>query len=331
MSHFGALNNFREGVRTIAMSVGSKISPLRILSTRGPIVLMYHGVQRQADRHGFDESAFDQHLRFLKSNFDVIQSSEWKQDHFKTKRARVLLTFDDGFQNNAQVAAPILKQHGIPAVFFIALRHLTPGKYLWFSYLRALREHFPGDGFWFRDNWINMSPEARAGSIQRLEHYLLKLHPHPGAMYSAVEQELPSLEEFVTPEKLVDQYTGMSPEEVKALSRNSLFEIGAHTFDHPMLTQCEPAEMRRQMGGSKRWLEQLTGQPCKLFAYPAGDYNASILQACADYGFEACFSVRKLGIDERLNLHLPRVGIYRPVLAELGCKVQWGGLLRTIR
>jgi peptidoglycan/xylan/chitin deacetylase (PgdA/CDA1 family) len=324
------LSRFRKDARTMGNFVGSRISPVSVLTSRCSVVLMYHGVQRQADRHGFDESAFDRQLRFLRNNVDVVDFTEWTRTKPKAKRVRVLLTFDDGFRNNAQVAAPILRLHRTPAIFFISLRHLAPGKYLWFSYLRALREHFPDGGFWFRGSWINMSPEARVSSMQHLQRWLLRLRPHPEAMYSAIDDELPRLEEFVAPEPLADRYAGMSPKEIEELSRDPLFEIGAHTSDHPLLTRCDPAEARKQMGDSKLWLQQLTGRLCKRFAYPAGDYNASVLQGCADCGFEAAFSVEKHRIDQRPDLQLPRVGIYRPDLQEFGCKVQWGGLLRTI-
>ena len=40
----------------------------------------------------------------------------------------VVLTFDDGFANNATVARPVLEELQMSAVFFVSTRHLEPGR-----------------------------------------------------------------------------------------------------------------------------------------------------------------------------------------------------------
>src|SRR4029077_18107218 len=55
----------------------------------------------------------------------------------------------------------------------------------------------------------------------------------------------------------------MALDQIRKLS--CAFEIGAHTLDHVVLTRATEEEAWRQIGGSKSWLEDVTGLPCLMF------------------------------------------------------------------
>jgi peptidoglycan/xylan/chitin deacetylase (PgdA/CDA1 family) len=241
----------------------------------------------------------------------------------------VLLTFDDGFRNNAEVVAPILRRHGVPAVFFVSSRHAMPGKYLWFTYLENLAKHFKGAGFVFRDRFMDMSPGRREATVSELRETLLRLEPHPGAMYRAIEEELPPIESFLSESDLLDRCAGMSAEQVGELARDPLFSIGVHTVDHPFLTRCEGDEVERQIAGNKAWLERASKRECDAIAYPLGDYDAEVLQRCRKLGLTRGYAVTPQLKKDPL-FELPRVGIYRPSLDYVGFKVQHGNLIRAL-
>src|SRR5688572_20062796 len=82
-------------------------APLR----RTPVVLLYHGVPRTSERPHLDAAAFDQHVAFLKQHFAPVPITAAGE---RSLKARVILTFDDGFRNNCEVVAPILRRHGVP-------------------------------------------------------------------------------------------------------------------------------------------------------------------------------------------------------------------------
>jgi hypothetical protein len=267
---------------------------------------------------------------FLKRNFEVVPWEQLEIRRARRDKLRVVLTFDDGFRNNAEVVAPILRRHGIPAVFFVCSRHAEPGRYVWFSYLRALERFFQKDGFRFRGQHFDMTAPRRHDSVAQLWSLLLTLKPHPAAMYQAIEEECPRLEEFAPLAELEDEFAGMSPEQVKKLAADSLFTVGIHTVDHPFLTECAAAEIRRQIGNNKAWIEQHTGKKCELIAYPSGDFNSEVLEICGDLRLRYGFSVCKK-IDGHADMQLLRVGIYRESLDELGFKVRWGHLLTRMQ
>jgi peptidoglycan/xylan/chitin deacetylase (PgdA/CDA1 family) len=57
--------------------------------------------------------------------------------------------------------------------------------------------------------------------------------------------------------------------------------IGAHSRTHPDLRACNPAELEREVRGSKEDLEDLLGKPVTAFAYPTGLINDRVVAAVA--------------------------------------------------
>ncbi len=296
------------------------------IGPRQPVVILYHGVPRSHSA-SIAGAEFEKHVSFLTKHCECIHPRDLERRRSPGGRVRVLLTFDDGFRNNAEVAAPILRQHRMPAVFFVSSRHATPGRYLWFSYLWALESEFPGSTLTFRGERFDMSRARRPGSVARLKEALLGLTPHPAAMYRAIDEELPPLEDFVNESVLADRYAGMSAAQAGELAADPLFAVGVHTVDHPFLTRCEPAEARRQIQQNRQWLEAACGVRCDTIAYPSGNYDDSVLALCRSVGLKRGYAVAARR-GEQSELALSRLGIYSPSTDVLGFKLAWGGVVR---
>jgi len=309
----------REGKQVI--SVSDSLSVLRGVTSLSPAILMYHGVPHICGScGGIDAAGFERQIQYLKNKYEIISPKHIDVTRNRFARHRVLITFDDGFRNNYEVAVPILHQHGVPAVFFISSRHCEPGKYLWFTYLRALFSHFKGNGFTYHGEFMSMSPEFRSRTIRRLYDHLLSLKPHPSAMYQEIEAELPPICDFVQQMEIESQYAGMTAQQVFELSDDPLFSCGAHTVDHPCLSLCEPEVAEQQIRVNKSWLERVTGKPCEWIAYPKGDYDRRSIDFCRQAGFSSAFAVNpQLNIDH--TMEIPRIGIYSSSLSKLGVKV----------
>lgn len=314
-----------EKLKSLAAEVGWRAPGKTIWAARRPVVLLYHGIPRRSEGDALDAESFERHLVFLKANFTFLHPADVAGSRRGFRRDRVLLTFDDGFRNNAERAAPLLQKHGIPALFFISTRHCEERRYLWWSYLKMLKNRFRFNGFLFRGKFMDMSAVCRLSTVADLTAFLTGLRPHPAAMYEVIERELPPIEDFVSADELVDHCAGMTPDQIETLSQNPLFLIGAHTLDHPLLTQCEEAEALRQVSDNKRYLEKLTRQACDLIAYPMADFDARTLAMCRSLGIRQGYSVaREIHYDAALEQK--RVGIYSRSLTRLGAKVRWGNI-----
>lgn len=75
----------------------------------------------------------------------------------------------------------------------------------------------------------------------------------------------------------------LNKRQVRSLSKD--FEIGAHTLTHPHLTKISPAEAKREITGSKTYLEDYLGKKVLSFCYPAGYYNEEIIPMVQQAGF----------------------------------------------
>jgi peptidoglycan/xylan/chitin deacetylase (PgdA/CDA1 family) len=63
------------------------------------------------------------------------------------------------------------------------------------------------------------------------------------------------------------------------------FEIGAHSLTHPDLRRLGADDLRTEVAGSRRELEDVLGRPVEMFCYPKGRANARVRRAVAEAGF----------------------------------------------
>ncbi len=295
------------------------------VSTDNTTVLMYHGIASKPDACGLHAAIFERQIEFLASQFDLVNEADLSSSG-SSRRPRVLLTFDDGLRNHATIVAPVLRKYSAPAAFLICHRNTQLQKPLWFTYTKALEKYFPGSELRCCGQLFDTSRHKRRSTIRRLEAFLLDLRPHPSEMYRVIDNELPPLESFVDAETLADEIYGLTIDQVLELAADPLFAIGAHTMDHPVLPLCTEVEMKRQIDENKEWLEGLCNCPIEAIAFPGGHYRSSVVEHCRRQGFRRGYAVNR-GFDLDSDLEIPRLGVYRPSLAELGCKVHWS---RTI-
>jgi len=303
---------------------------LRWFSSRRPVVLMYHRVAPGPGDY-FGPDVFEEQVRLLRSRFHLIGPRELGRVRRSSEDIDVLLTFDDGFLSSAVYAAPILKRHQAPAIFFISTRHCNRSTVLWFAYLNAFARWFPERSILLDGTAYDLAPGQRSRSIRRLMDYLLSLKPHPQAMYDKLERGLPSIEGFTPRTYLDDHCAGMTWDHVREIASDPLFEIGIHTVDHPYLTRCDDMEMERQIRVNREELERVSGSRIRSIAYPLGDYDLSVSRKCYELEIVEQYAVKPRGVGRRAGTgraEIPRIGVYKPSLDVVGFKVQWGNQLR---
>ena len=87
------------------------------------VIVTFHRVNDRLDLDGItcNSRTFETFCRYFRSHFTVVPLSEQIAG---TRSGRNMggtlsITFDDGYRDNAEVAAPILLRLGLPATFFV--------------------------------------------------------------------------------------------------------------------------------------------------------------------------------------------------------------------
>ena len=88
----------------------------------------------------------------------------------------------------------------------------------------------------------------------------------------------------------------MSAEQIATLP-SSLVALGSHSSTHPHLSRMDPDDARTEIEGSRHNLQSLTAQDIRLFAFPYGDHDASIIELCRVAGYDYVFSITPNPVD----------------------------------
>lgn len=107
---------------------------------REPVILMYHSVGAQGERHSslnVPEEVFARQMDFLyRHGYKVIPLTELAEKikaGQRVGRKTLAITFDDGYSNNYSKVFPVLKKYGFPATIFVITAkigkeyHVAPG------------------------------------------------------------------------------------------------------------------------------------------------------------------------------------------------------------
>jgi peptidoglycan/xylan/chitin deacetylase (PgdA/CDA1 family) len=82
----------------------------------------------------------------------------------------------------------------------------------------------------------------------------------------------------------------MTKEQIKQLSDEG-HTIGAHTWDHHMVTKYTDVDYPIQLQKPKETIEKIIGKPVRHFAYPFGLWNEKIIQPVKDAGYTSAYQL----------------------------------------
>lgn len=245
-----------------------------------------------------DAERFDRLLGRLKSWFQVLPLDEAVQRlHQGDLPARAaVLTFDDGYADNHDVALPLLQRHGLPCSFFIATGFLDGGRMWNDTLIESLRHS--------RLAQLDLRGlvDAQGGD--------LGIHPLPtemGLRGALLDALIPRVK-YLPPQPRLDCVDAIA-ERAEVMPANDLMmtsaqvmslraagmQIGAHTVNHPILATLSEAEAADEIRGSRDTLEALLGERVGLFAYPNGKPGVDYLpevhpRLVRELGFDAAVS-----------------------------------------
>jgi peptidoglycan/xylan/chitin deacetylase (PgdA/CDA1 family) len=246
-------------------------------------VLTYHRVAEPAEANLLDDGVidvtpaeFDRQLAFIAQRFTPLCIADLCAFVVSRKPlpARpVLVTFDDGYRDNYEVALPLLRKHGVTAVFFIATDYVAHRKLFWWDRISYVVRGSRRDRLileYPRHEEIQMrGAAARVAAVRRLQRVVkdtrgLDLCRFLEHLEHACDVAVPP----AVQRRLVED-TVMTWEHVRALRRAGM-DVQSHTHTHRVLDTLEPTDAVAELRASRALLERILGEPVRAVSYPVG-------------------------------------------------------------
>jgi len=269
-----------------------------------------------------DALEFERKMLWIRRWFNVLPLSTAVDRLFdgSIPRRSLSITFDDGYADNEQIAAPLLHRLGLSATFFVSTGFLN-GSCMWndrvIEAVRATRsESIDLEGAGLPALPLH-SLQARQEAIARILTAIKHLDP--------IERDaaVTRIVECCAAPRIADLM--MREHQVRRLCELGM-EVGAHTVSHPILTRLAAGAAHAEIWSSKSHLEGIVGSPVRLFAYPNGvpqrDYAAAHVQMVRDCGFAAAVSTAWGAASRRSDrFQLPRFTPWDATASRFGIRM----------
>ncbi|MFC1657465.1 polysaccharide deacetylase family protein [Candidatus Moduliflexota bacterium] len=256
---------------------------------------------------------FDRHMDWVSKDYAVISGGELlerKKKGLKIPDRAVVITFDDGWEDNYLFAAPVLKKYGLPATIFLTTGRMGSKSAFWQERLLfAVREVMRESGGLEKILEEVPNPlreKARAAvSGSRLTKSLLPLIQMLKAEAEDARCEVLRVVEAAAdfsswPGDRNGILTWAQCEEMAAQD----IEFGSHGVSHRLLTTLPEGEVDGELAGSAAEIEMKLGGAPRMFAFPGGAHNSKIRERVLRAGYETALTVKpglnRLGEDPSL-------------------------------
>jgi peptidoglycan/xylan/chitin deacetylase (PgdA/CDA1 family) len=263
------------------------------------IILNYHRIGN-ADETPFDSGVFsataeqfDSHIVYLKRRFHISTLEEVFAilGGDSLRGTSVLITLDDGYLDNYTLAFPILRSHGVQAVFFLPTAFIGTGKLPWWDVIaymlkksvkKRIQLEYPEHAI-----FDLLGEGGRAVSTQILRVFTQPAVKDPERFLEELEKECE-----VSRPTSVDERCFLNWGEARDMQRGGM-AFGSHTHSHEILTKLSPELQRKEARHSREILERELNRRVDILAYPVGlkhCFSAETIRALEETGYRAAFS-----------------------------------------
>ena len=253
------------------------------------------------------------HLRPL----SLPQALDWVQDGGASGRwsgCRTLITFDDGYLDNYDIACPILSQVGIPAAFFLPTSMVGSSEVPWWDVIAYIIKNARQRSFTLRypaERRFDLEGEGPSATIRNVlnlykEPVMLDADRFINELEVACRSQRPSTDPA---NRLFVNW-----DEVRRMVKGGM-AVGSHSHSHRLLGRLYEHEQLAEMVRARALLREQAGVEADTIAYPVGLRNsfteitkATALQAGYRAGFSYYGGINRRGKVDRYDLR--RIGVH---------------------
>lgn len=298
------------------------LSPLgHILSCRQHehvTILAYHRIFPRPDNNypfvkgviNVDQEAFHDHIKIIKKYFTIINFEQLRALQTEEKKLPpnlLIITFDDGYEDNYSVMTPVIKDHDATAVVYISTEYIAQQKLYWVDELSYRINKMPEGDLSFLNGEVRYAVNDSNRNQVRIDIG----NVCKGLNRKQHRQLLEDLRAQVSVEPSASEFNLAKPmtwDQMKLMADDGV-EIGSHAKFHGYLNSMTDEELRDEIFDSKKILEQKTGKEIISIAYPGGRFDERTLSMCKEAGYlYGCNFSHGIGVfNESIRYKMPRL------------------------
>lgn len=224
------------------------------------------------------------------------------------------ITFDDGFENNYSIAAPVLKELDIPATFYVSTDFIDNNHMSWIDRIEYCLENISGGTLvlpWNDETVSLRNDDDKLSFANHLREYVKpRKEINLESLVTDVFRQL-NFEMIECNNDPVD--LKMSWNQIKELKKDKNFIIGGHSHSHLNLAFLSDEDLEYEVKTSLELLEEKAGIKTIHYSYPEGlsyCYSENVINILKKYGIVCC-PTAEYGLNDRSCdlFHLKRIPV----------------------
>lgn len=294
------------------------------LSEDGLCIFLFHGVVERSDyevrnynRKHLEHETFAVILSQLEKRGRPVSMEEVIHYHKTGKpfppRA-FAVTFDDGFANNVDLAAPILADLGIPATFYVTSGFVEGNRMSWIDRIEWAFEATPMATVrlpWADGPVAFATPEEKRTVLDDIRRNVKSDQGMDvNGLASGLQRQCGLPETWTSDDPLDRKLTWR---QVQELAEHPMFTVGGHSHSHAILSFLDDDGLAEELDVSIALLRDEAGVECRHYSYPEGlsyCYSDAVIDALQARGVMCCPTaedgVNHPGVD---LFHLKRIPV----------------------
>jgi len=288
-------------------------------------IFLFHGVIsnnpfdiRNYNNKHLNKDKFVKFLKYIKSVGNCISVEDlfyFKKKILKLKKNTFLITFDDGFENNYSIAAPILDDLKMFSTFYFSTDFIENNSMSWIDQIEHLVENTTLKKIILSiPKKIEFDISTKKKKIIFLDYlrYIVKkdLSFDVSKLILLLSEKL-KVKNITSSNSPIDKK--ISWKNIKKMQSNNLFSIGGHSHEHFSLSSFKNDGFKYQINKSKSLFKKKMNHDLVHYSYPEGqkiDFNRKIIDylkykkiiCCptAQYGFNTLrtnlFKLKRISI-----------------------------------
>jgi peptidoglycan/xylan/chitin deacetylase (PgdA/CDA1 family) len=277
----------------------------------GVVVLTYHRIAEPGADSFYDPvisatpESFHTQIEWLSNRVRLLTLDELiaqVESGSSCREPTMLVTFDDGYRDNFDVAVPTLRARNVPATFFIPTEFLESPRLPWWDHVACVIKQMQARWITVERNRTGDSPPLVI-NLQTMSRNAAIMTIISAFLNQTIADERWFLNQLAERAKVTIDSEGLGRElfmtwnQVRQLADSGAgLMIGSHAHSHHRLSGLDSDTQSQELSGSKQILEARLGRKVKGLAYPygwPGTYTNLTKVLTAQAGYHLAFSSRE--------------------------------------